>query len=280
MPIETALAGVRADSRMLTARAAPSLVDLGLRVALASSVIALLCVCALPPGRKPGSVPGAASALLGAEPAFVPATKAAPAPPPAPPARFGFAQPGPDPAHVAARIDRLTGLREDALTQGDVAAIEAPALRVTLTRGAVPDVAASLFVLMARRAAGGPAIDRPALSVLRTGSRGQIRTRFGVVETLELTFGGATLRTCTGFVTRDGAIRLDGWFCAPLGRPPEAQALACMLDALSFLDLADPETSAAFASAPQAPRTCPAPPPASEVSNRTGSIPQRSRNKK
>ncbi len=68
--------------------------------------------------------------------AFVPATPAPKAPAPAAPVRFGLTEPGLDPVRVAAgRIDPVSGLREDALARGAFEALEAPALRVTLTRG-------------------------------------------------------------------------------------------------------------------------------------------------
>jgi len=258
-----------------TGNAALSPVSLGLRILLASAVIALLCVCAGRPGHVAGELP--------AEPRiatpFVPSTRAVPAPPPVAAAHFDLAEPGIDPVRVSARIDPRTGQREDALTRGDVAAIEAVAVRVTLTRGASRHPAPTLFVLMARRAAGGPAVDRPALSVLRTGARGQILTKFGAVETLDVTFSGFAPRTCTGFVTRDTDFQLDGWFCAPLGHPPEPQALVCLIDALRLVDLADPETTAAFVRASPAERGCLAATGA-EAAGRTGSLAPSARNKK
>lgn len=249
---------------------------LGPRMALASAVIALLCVCAWRPGGPARGAPGAQQA----EAPFVPSVRATSAPHPVPAARFGLAEAGLDPVRVAARIDPRMGLREDVLTRGDFVVSEAPALRVTLTRGGAARTASTLFVLMARRAAGGPVIDGPALSVLRTGTRGSILTKFGAVETLEVTFSGTAQRTCTGFVTQDAAFRLDGWFCAPLGHPPEMRALGCMVDALSLVDPADPETTAIFAAAPLEGRACPSALAAPETSGRTGSVAQRARNKK
>lgn len=246
---------------------------LGRRLVLASALIALLCVCAWRPGGTPGSS-AARSAVLPLEPRFQPAVQATPAPPPVPPALFDLAEPGIDPVRATAGIDPRTGLRADVLSRGDVATLEAPALRVTLTRGGDTGAAPTLFVLMARRAASGP-----ALAVIKTGSRDEIRTKFGMVETLEITFGGPAPRTCLGFVTRGAGFRLDGWSCAPLGHPPEASALACTLDALSLVDLADPEATAAFSAAAPPSRSCPLKQVA-EVSERGGPTGQRSRNKK
>ncbi|WCS25375.1 hypothetical protein LOK46_00605 [Methylobacterium sp. NMS14P] len=247
--------------------------SLGLRIALASAAIALLWVIPRWPGEMPPVAPPAAEAR------FVPSMQASPAPPAAAVAQFGLAEPGLDPVRVTARVDPRTGLREDTLTRGDFAAIEAPALRVQLTRGPQSGAPPTLFVLMARRAANGPALDRPALAVARTGARGQIRTKFGAVETLDVTFAGPSQRTCTGFVTRDAAFQLDGWLCAPLARPPEPQALACMLDALSLVDLADAGTTAAFAAAPDPSGACPAT-AGSEAPSRAGSLIRKPQNKK
>lgn len=250
--------------------------SLGLRIALAAVAIVLLWALPRWPGEAPALAPAAPTA---AEVAFVPSMRASPAPPAASVAQFGLAEPGLDPVRVTARVDPRTGLREDTLTRGDVAAIEAPALRVQLTRGAVSGPPPTLFVLMARRAANGPALDRPALAVARTGARGQIRTKFGAIETLEVTFAGPAQRTCTGFVTRDTAFQLDGWLCAPLARPPEPQALGCTLDALSLVDLADADATAAFAALPDAAGACPLA-AVPEPQGRTGSLIRRPQNKK
>ena len=229
-----------------------SLAGLGLRLVVASAMIATLYLYARP------ATPVSPDAVVAVRPEapFVPSTPAAKVPTVAGIARFGLVEPGIDPVRITpGRIDPSTGLREDALTRGAFEALEAPALRVTLIRGAAARAATGLFILMARRAAGGPATDGPALAVVRTGPGGRIVTKFGVVETLEVTLGGPTRRTCTGFVTRDRAFRLDGWLCAPLGHPPETRALGCMIDALSLDDPADPDATAAFM-APRPDRGC------------------------
>jgi hypothetical protein len=246
---------------------------LSARVALASAVIAALSIVAMPPRVRRD--------MLRDDHPFVPATPAPPAAPSIPFAQFDLNEPGLDPVRVApARIDLQTGRREDTLMRGDYSAVDAPALRVTLTRGASGPDAPTLFVLMARRAAGGPAEERPALTVERTGARGLVPTKFGAVETLEITLGGAARRTCTGFVTRAADIRLDGWLCAPLGQPPDVRALGCMIDALSLIDLGDPETTSAFSAAPIADRICPTRNRVAEGSRRTASVERRAQSKK
>ncbi|MFK5598514.1 hypothetical protein ACFZ8E_16190 [Methylobacterium sp. HMF5984] len=149
-----------------------------------------------------------------------------------------------DLAGEAARIEPRHGPQEQTLGRGDFAAIEETHLRLTLTRDA-PEPQPGLFVTLAQRAAEGP-----NLSVIRTGQRGRIATKFGAVETLEATLSGAGRRICTGFVTLEAQpARIDGWLCAPLGQPPEPRTLACTLDALTLDARADPATSAVFADA-------------------------------
>lgn len=250
-----------------------SVTRLGSRLVLASAVIAALCYLARPPVET--------LTVVDAERPFTPATPASPAPPPAPVARFSLAEPAPGPVQeAAARIDPRTGLREDSLTRGAFEALETPTLRVTLTRGASAGAAPSLFVLMARRAASGPAFDRPALSVVRTGPGGQIQTKFGAVETLDVTLSGAIRRTCTGFVTRESVFRIDGWLCAPLGRPPEPRELGCMINALSLVDLTDPEAMAAFSAPSRADPGCAPATAVADATVRTGSIGSRRQGKK
>jgi len=100
----------------------------------------------------------------------------------------------------------------------------------------------SLFVTLARRAADGP-----GLAVTRTGERGLVQTKFGAVETLEATLVGGIGRVCTGFAAADPRpVRIEGWLCAPLGRPPEPQALACLLDRLTLAGPASADTAALF----------------------------------
>ena len=253
-----------------------SLFGVGLRIVVASAMIAGLCVYA----RIPPAVPQVVRPIERAEAPFVPANPASNAPSAAAPVRFGLTEPGLDPVRVAtARIDPASGLREDALARGSFEALDAPALRVTLTRGDAAVRSPGLFILLARRAATGPASDGPALSVIRTGASGKIETKFGAIATLDVTLGGPVRRSCTGFVSRDGAFRLDGWLCAPLGHLPEARTLGCMIDALSLDDPADPDATAAFL----APRVIPGCVIATvaDASDPTGSIARRrSRTKK
>lgn len=126
------------------------------------------------------------------------------------------------------RIAATGGRREETLHQGAFPVLEAPYLRIVVGETASGDPARTLFVTLARRAADGP-----GLSVIRTGERGLVETKFGAVETLEATFSGPLDRVCTGFAGSAGANhRFEGWLCAPLGQAPEPRAVACAVDAL------------------------------------------------
>ncbi|KQP43001.1 hypothetical protein ASF49_02125 [Methylobacterium sp. Leaf104] len=179
------------------------------------------------------------------------------------------------PRAEAARRNPMSGRREDVLVQGGFDTIEAPYLRLILSEAAESDPGLGLFVTLARRAADGQ-----ALAVIRTGERGTLETKFGPMETLEVTLGGEGKRTCTGFASLGaGALRLDGWLCAPLGQAPEPRAIACLLDKVALNGQAWPEMEAAFAMvearrdprcAPQGTRA-----PMREIGTETGSISDR-----
>ncbi|MCJ2015043.1 hypothetical protein [Methylobacterium sp. J-076] len=191
------------------------------------------------------------------------------------PAPLRLAEPGIDPVRVEpGRIDPKTGLREDVLGRGSFSAIEAPVLRLALTRGIGAERAPGLFVLVARRAALAARGDLP-LSVLRTGPRGVVASRFGPVETAEMTLAGPLTRTCTGFVVAQAGLRIDGFLCAPLGGPAEPRALACTLDALDLDDQGDLTTTAQFRQS-RSRSACDAAGAASaDPAGRTGSIERR-----
>ncbi|WP_232630938.1 hypothetical protein [Methylobacterium sp. Leaf118] len=129
------------------------------------------------------------------------------------------------------RWDPNLGRREDGVSQGGFDAIEAPYFLVTATdTGIRAEVAPSLYVALVRRAADGR-----GLAVTRTGERGVVATRFGAVETLEITLAGAGSRACTGFRSLDlGAVHLDGWLCGILGQAPEPRAVACAIDRITL----------------------------------------------
>jgi hypothetical protein len=175
----------------------------------------------------------------------------------------------------------VDGRREDLLVQGGFDTIEAPYLRLILTEASATESGPGLFVTLARRAADGQ-----GLAVIRTGERGAIETKFGPVETLDLTLGGEGKRSCTGFVSLNpGALRLDGWLCAPLGQAPEPRAITCLLDRVSLQGQASPEVEAAFVDFDArrdpgcGPRSPVVPGSPQEIGSETGSIPGRATRK-
>jgi len=105
---------------------------------------------------------------------------------------------------------------ETRLSEGAFETVESAHALVALSESQ-EEGSRSLFVTLARRAADGP-----GLAVTRTGERGLVQTKFGAVETLEATLVGGIGRVCTGFAAADPRpVRIEGWLCAPLGRPPE-----------------------------------------------------------
>lgn len=219
------------------------LLGLSLKLAAACAAVALLALFARGRTEAPPQLP----APPAAETPFVPATLAAPVRSAAPsmPGRLGLDErEAIDPVRLEpARINPVTGLREETLARGDFDAIEASALRLTLARDAGGETP-GLFVTLVRRGA-----DEPGIAVVRTGARGRIETKFGPVETLEATLAGGARRVCTGFATLGASpLRIDGWLCAPLAQPPEPRSLACTLDALT-LDGAEGSTADLFRAA-------------------------------
>lgn len=235
-------------------------VGLPIRVAAAAVVIAGIALAVrAPTPRAPVVVlraPAAAPAVLGLAP-------------------LRLDEPGIDPVRVEpGRIDPKSGLREDILGRCSFAAIEAPVLRMAVTRGDGAETKPSLFVLVARRAALAARGELP-LSVLRAGQWDVVATRFGTAEVAQVTLSGPLTRTCTGFVATQPGLRLDGFLCAPLGSAPEPAALACTLDALGLEDPADPTATALFRQSRNRSACGTARPPEPDPAGKTGSITSR-----
>lgn len=252
------------------------------RVAGAGTAIAALSFV-VQEGRPRATLP-AVSAEAGAGAGTVPASAqvvraARPLAETAPRFRLDDPEAVEPPRAEAARLNPASGRREDILIQGGFDTIEASYLRLTLTELSEPEPGPSLFVTLARRAADGQ-----ALAVIRTGERSTIETKFGTMETLEVTLGGNGKRTCTGFGSlHPSAIRLDGWLCAPLGQAPEPRAITCLLDKVALNGRASAEVEAAFAAfevrrdpgcAPQAARAA-----TREIGSETGSLANRATRK-
>ncbi|MGU3362174.1 hypothetical protein ACLBWX_17755 [Methylobacterium sp. M6A4_1b] len=246
------------------------------QVVAASAVIAVLSFVGLQERSHPVAAPPEAQSGSGFVPAAAQAIRPAmPLALSAPRFRLDDPEAIEPPRAEAARRNPMSGRREDVLVQGGFDTIEAPYLRLVLSESSESDPGLGLFVTLARRAADGQ-----ALAVIRTGERGTLETKFGPMETLEVTLGGEGKRICTGFASLGAvALRLDGWLCAPLGQAPESRAIACLLDKVALNGQASPEIEAAFArfEARRDPRCTPqgARVPAREVGTETGSIPDR-----
>lgn len=91
------------------------------------------------------------------------------------------------------------------------------------------------------------------LSVGRSGATIPVETKFGMVETADISLNdGNAGRACIGFRHLDGAAHLSfsGWWCGGEGRPAERAQLACMLDRIELLSAGDdPELRTVFAKA-------------------------------
>jgi hypothetical protein len=221
------------DAPAASRRAPPAGLRLVARLACAAAAIAGLSLFAREhrpsEDRRAGEAPATAEASTPFVPSVGPGVRPAVATAvTAPRFRLDLSD-APEPVRAEPpRIAAAGGRREETLNQGAFPTIEAPYLRLVVGETGPGDPARTLFVTLARRAADGP-----GLSVIRTGERGRIETKFGAVETLEATFSGPLDRVCTGFAGAAGpSHRFEGWLCAPLGQAPEPRAVACALDAL------------------------------------------------
>lgn len=91
------------------------------------------------------------------------------------------------------------------------------------------------------------------LSVGRSGATIPVETKFGMVETADISLNdGSAGRACIGFRHLDGSAHLSfsGWWCGGEGKPADRAQLACMLDRIDLLSTGDdPELRALFAKA-------------------------------
>ncbi len=89
------------------------------------------------------------------------------------------------------------------------------------------------------------------MSIQRSGAVTPLQSRFGRVETADVTLSdGETSRACIAFRRDAGDLLLGmgGWWCGGLSRPADRQQLACLLDRLDLLSAADDRVlRAAFA---------------------------------
>lgn len=162
-------------------------------------------------------------------------------------AMFGLESPELDRQTPAYELRRTQdgARREDTLVYGVFAEPRAHLLlRLSLDQNA--DQLSQPFVIaMVRDAAAR------GMSVQRSGAAVPLQSRFGRVETADVTLSdGETSRACIAFHREAGdlPLGLGGWWCGGAGRPADRQQLACMLDRLDLLSAADDKAlRAAFA---------------------------------
>lgn len=91
------------------------------------------------------------------------------------------------------------------------------------------------------------------LSVGRSGATTPVESKFGTVETADISLSdGGIGRACIGFRHLGAAAHLSfsGWLCGGEAKPADRAQLACMLDRIDLLSAGDdPELRAVFAKA-------------------------------
>ena len=126
------------------------------------------------------------------------------------------------------------GAREDTLVFGAFDHDAAPHLRIILHRSLHPDGSEpSLFLDLARRASAAA-----GLAVVRSTPAEGLATKFGVMDTSEVTLSDNSERVCLAFRFDHEAIgfRIAGWACLAQGQVMDLQELACTLDRLSLVE--------------------------------------------
>lgn len=142
------------------------------------------------------------------------------------------------------------GGREDTLVAGAFG--DPRYARVTFSHR-IPTTPRSFYVDMVRRAADA------GLAVERNGQTSMVATKFGAVESAELTLAGPAEQNCQAFRYRDddAAFGFQGWLCGIGALPADVQRLTCFIDAMTISG-GDQSLVALFARANRSrPESCP-----------------------
>jgi hypothetical protein len=136
------------------------------------------------------------------------------------------------PFAFTARRD-AAGAREDNLSFGSFDQEGEAHLRIILERA--PNLErpeGGLFLDLARRASGS------GLAVMRSTPPEGLVTKFGPVESTEITLSDAIGRTCIGFrfAHQEVGFRVAGWLCPAKGQAIDRRELVCTLDRLSLVE--------------------------------------------
>ena len=131
------------------------------------------------------------------------------------------------------------GAREDTLTFGWFDQDTEAHLRVVVHRSTQPEPHdISLFLDLARRASGAA-----GLAVTRSTPPEGLATKFGLMETSEVTLSDSAERACLAFRFAHGEIgfRLVGWHCPARRQAIDRKVLACTVDRLSLAEAGNDE---------------------------------------
>jgi hypothetical protein len=148
-----------------------------------------------------------------------------------------FALEAPELIKTTANYDAIRSARgdgrEDNLSFGSAARGDAPFMRVSIYRaGAEIADPAPLFVDLSRRAA------KLGLAVAKVTPGEAMRSKFGEMETVEMRLKAEDVeRSCLAFrrAVPGEALRISGWYCAPVGSFAGRAGLTCLIDRLALL---------------------------------------------
>ncbi|WP_066477306.1 hypothetical protein [Bosea sp. WAO] len=143
--------------------------------------------------------------------------------------------------------------REDVLSFGEfgedkpLLALKLQVNRESGVQGAPAGLSQPFVIALVRESAAR------GLSVGRSGATTPLETKFGMVETADISLNdGNAGRACIGFRHLDGSAHLSfsGWWCGGEGKPADRAQLGCMLDRIELLSAGDDsELRALFAKA-------------------------------
>lgn len=145
------------------------------------------------------------------------------------------------PVAVEARRHRSGG-REDTLAIGTPGSPDSG--RIVLAQG-IAETSDSFFVDLVRRAA------QAGLSVTRNAQSTSMATKFGPVETAEVTLAGEGERNCRAFrfIDPEANFAFRGWLCGSGPDEVEEARVACLIDRIVLADGDNAALRAVFARA-------------------------------
>jgi hypothetical protein len=198
---------------------------------IVAAVLAYLAQPPTPPVAETQATPVRLSAARSPPPAWMPIER--------PLAIYGIDSPHLKPLPVAVSARRnAAGGREDSLAFGWFNQDNEAHLRVVVQRSTQPEpLDASLFLDLARRASGA------GLAVIRSTPPERLATKFGLLETSEVTLSDSAERACLAFrfAHQEVGFRLVGWHCPSKGQAIDRKVLACTVDRLSLVEAGNDE---------------------------------------